>query len=65
MEEIIVSKDELIDMFAKELIKDSNVGWLYEDSMIINIIAIHDKDPKYVYDVTNADYYKIVPVKNL
>ena len=64
-EELIVSKDELVTMFANNVIKDSNLGWLYNNDLIVNIIALHDKDPKYIYDVTNAEYYKIIPVKTV
>jgi len=65
MEELIVSKDELVDMFEDETIKDSDFGWLYMDQFVVNIIALHEKDPKYVYDVTNAEYYKLVPIKTV
>jgi hypothetical protein len=64
-EELIVSKDELVTMFANDVIKDSNTGWLYNNEFVINIIALHEKDPKYIYDVTNAEYYKIVPIKTV
>jgi hypothetical protein len=65
MEELIVSKDELVTMFAEEKITDSDIGWLYNNEVIVNIVALHDKDPKYIYDITNAQYYKIVPIKNV
>ena len=63
MEEIIITKDELVDMFIEGVIKDDKDGWLYEDDTLVNIIALHDKDPKYVYDVTDAEHYKITPIK--
>ena len=63
MEEITLSKDQLVELFEIEKIKDTQDGWLYLDSILVNIIAIHDKDPKYVYNVTNAEYYKITPVE--
>lgn len=65
MKELIISKDELVMMFADEVIKDSDIGWLYNNEIIVNIIALHDKDPKYIYDVTNAQYYKIIPLKTV
>lgn len=65
MKELIVSKDELVMMFADEVIKDSDIGWLYNNETIVNIVALHDKDPKYIYDVTNAQYYKIIPLKTV
>lgn len=65
MKELIISKDELVMMFADEVIKDSDIGWLYNNEIIVNIVALHDKDPKYIYDVTNAQYYKIIPLKTV
>jgi len=62
MNEIVVTKDELIHLFETGDIKDTQHGWLYKDEIYINIIAIHDQDPKYVYNVTNAQYYKIAPI---
>lgn len=62
MEEIVVSKDELVEMFVKGTIRDDKNGWLYKDTTLVNIIALHDKDPKYIYDVTNAEYYKLTPI---
>jgi len=63
MEEKIVSKEQLVEMFVSEEIKDSNEGWVYHDDIYVNIIALHEKDPKYIYDVTDAQYYKICPIK--
>ena len=63
MLDLIVSKDELVELFNKEEIKDSNNGWIYKDSIYVNIIALHEKDPKYVYDVTDAQYYKIISLE--
>ena len=63
MEEQIVSKDELVEMFSLGVLEDHETrGWLlYEQE--IQIIALHETDPKYMQDVTNAEYYKLVPVK--
>ncbi|MBI3874317.1 MAG: hypothetical protein HY307_04880 [Arcobacter sp.] len=63
MEEIIVAKDQLVEMFLSNDIQDSNLGWLYQDDFYVNIIALHEKDPKYVFDVTDAQYYKISPIR--
>jgi hypothetical protein len=52
-------------MFVEGSIKDDKDGWLYKDTIFVNIIALHEKDPKYVYDVTNAEYYKLAPVKQV
>ena len=64
MEEQIVSKDQLVEMFSLGVLEDHEKrGWLlYEQE--IQIIALHETDPKYMQDVTNAEYYKLVPVKN-
>lgn len=60
MEEQIISKDELIQMFEEEKIIDSGRGWLMSDKEI-DIIALHDVDPKFLQDVTNAKFYKLIP----
>jgi len=59
MEDLIVTKDELVNMFALGELKDDNSGWLL-NGMPIDIVALHDTDPKYITDVTNAQYYKLV-----
>lgn len=58
MEESIISKEELIEMFESEKIVDSDIGWIM-DGNEIEIIALHDVDPKFLQDVTNAKFYKI------
>lgn len=58
MEETIISKEELVDMFSKQIIVDSGKGWIM-NGVEVDIIALHDVDPKYLQDVTNAKYYKI------
>ncbi len=63
MEELIVTKEDLVVMFEEEKLKDDNEGWIL-DGYKIDIIAIHDTDPKYIQNVTNAQYYKLVP-KNI
>ncbi len=59
MEDLIVTKDELVTMFEHGELKDDNDGWLLNE-LKIDIIAIHDTDPKYIQNVTNAQYYKLV-----
>jgi hypothetical protein len=50
-------------MFSLGVLEDHEVrGWLLYGQEI-QIIALHETDPKYVQDVTNAQYYKLVPVK--
>ncbi|MDD2698073.1 MAG: hypothetical protein PHF17_04630 [Arcobacteraceae bacterium] len=63
MEELIVTKDQLVEMFISQEIEDTDYGWLYKSNFYVNIIALHEKDPKYVFDVTDAQYYKISPIR--
>jgi hypothetical protein len=49
-------------MFSLGVLEDNDNGWLLYGQEI-QIIALHETDPKYMQDVTNADYYKLVPVK--
>ena len=63
MKELKLSKEQLIKLFEIEDIKDTNNGWLYMNNHFVDIIAIHDKDPKYVYNITNAEYYKIKKIE--
>jgi hypothetical protein len=63
MEEFIITKEELVEMFISNEIEDSQYGWLYKNSFYVNIVALHEKDPKYVFDVTNAQNYKISPIR--
>lgn len=59
MEEVILSKEELIQLFEEEKIKDTGHGWLMEGKEV-DIIALHDVDPKFLQDVTNAKFYKLI-----
>ncbi|MBD3841984.1 MAG: hypothetical protein IE909_08885 [Campylobacterales bacterium] len=63
MEEQIVSKDELVEMFSLGVLEDTDHGWLLYGQEV-QIVALHETDPKYLKDVTNANYYKLVPIKN-
>lgn len=60
MQEIIITKDELVIMFEEEKIIDSGKAWLMNGEKI-EIIALHEVDPKFLQDITNAKYYKIIP----
>ena len=62
MEEQIVSKDEIVEMFSLGVLEDNDNGWLLYGQEI-QIIALHETDPKYMQDVTNANFYKLVPVQ--
>lgn len=59
MEELIVSKEELIQLFESQIIEDTGRGWLMEGK-VIDIIALHDIEPKFLQDVTNAKFYKLI-----
>jgi len=61
MEEFIVSKDELHQMFEKKELLDTNKGWFYKRKEV-EIIAIHNVEKKYLQDMMNADSYKIRPI---
>lgn len=58
MEELIIAKEELIEMFESERIVDTGKGWLMDD-VEVEIIALHEVDPKFLQDVTNSKLYKI------
>lgn len=60
MQEIIVTKEELVNMFEEEKVVDSGKAWIMDDKEI-DIIALHEVDPKFLQDITNAKYYKIIP----
>ena len=59
MEELIVSKEELIQLFEDQTIEDTGRGWIMEGKEI-EIIALHEVDPKFLQDVTNAKFYKLI-----
>lgn len=58
-DELIVTKEELIELFEKQRIEDTGRGWLM-DGKLIDIIALHDIEPKFLQDVANAKTYKLV-----
>ena len=60
MEELVISKEELVTMFEEQTIEDTGQGWMMADEEI-EIIALHDIDPKFLQDITNAKFYKITP----
>jgi hypothetical protein len=63
MEEFTVSKEELHELFQKNLLKDTDKGWFYKDQEI-EIIAIHNIEKKYIQDMMRADFYKIKPAES-
>jgi len=58
MEELVIAKNELVEMFDSGRIVDSGSGWMM-DNKEVEIIALHEIDPKFLQDVTNAKLYKI------
>ena len=59
MEEQIVSREELIQLFESQIIEDTGRGWL-KDGKVVDMIALHDIEPKFLQDVTNAKFYKLI-----
>lgn len=59
MEEIVVSKEDLVQMFEDEKIIDSGRGWIMNNEEV-ELIALHEVDPKFLQDITNAKFYKII-----
>ena len=59
MEELIISKEELIQLFETQKIEDTGKQWLMEGK-VIDIIALHDIEPKFLQDVSNAKFYKLI-----
>ena len=64
MHEIVVSRDELIQLFEDDLILDTNKGWLFDD-MIVEIVALHEQEIKYLHDVTKSNFYKLILLRDL
>ena len=59
MEEMIVPKQELIKMFEEHKIEDTGQSWVMEGK-VVEIIALHEIEPKFLQDVTNAKFYKLI-----
>jgi len=58
MEEFVVSKEEIIKMFQRRELLDTNKGWYYKGKEV-EIIAIHKVETRYVQDMMNADNFRI------
>jgi len=63
MEDLIVTKNELVSMFDSGELKDTSDGWSL-NGLLIEIIAIHDTEPKYIQNITNAQNYKLIFKQN-
>ena len=59
MEELIISKEELVQFFENQKILDTGRNWLMEGK-VVEIIALHDIEPKFLQDVSNAKFYKLI-----
>lgn len=62
-DELIVSKEELVKLFEDQVIEDTGRAWLMEGKEI-EIIALHEVDPKFLQDITNAKFYKLIQKGN-
>ena len=59
MEELIISKEDLVQFFEDQKIVDTGRSWLMEGK-VVEIIALHDIEPKFLQDVSNAKFYKLI-----
>ncbi len=59
MEELIISKEDLVQFFENQKIVDTGRNWLMEGK-VVEIIALHDIEPKFLQDVSNAKFYKLI-----
>ncbi len=59
MEELVLSKEELVKLFEENVIEDTGRGWMMEGCEV-EIVALHDVDPKFLQDVANAKFYKLI-----
>jgi len=59
MKKLIVTKKELAVMFDNGKLKDTSNGWLFNNK-IVEIIALHKTESKYIKDVTKVQKYKLI-----
>lgn len=57
-EEVIISKEDLALLFEKKRMLDTEYGW-YLDGSEVEIIALHNVEPKFLQDIANAKLYKL------
>ncbi|QEZ89252.1 hypothetical protein [Aliarcobacter cibarius] len=57
--ELIVTREELIKLFDDEVITDTGRAWMMQ-GVQVDIIALHDIEPKFLQDITKAEFYKII-----
>ena len=46
-------------MFSSGILEDSKNGWLFNKKRV-QIIAIHKSETKYITDIANAEFYKLI-----
>jgi len=46
-------------MFESDKLVDSGKAWIMDDKEV-DIIALHDVDPKFLQDITNSKFYKLI-----
>ena len=46
-------------MFEEHKIEDTGRGWIM-DGKVVEIIALHEVEPKFLQDITNAKFYKLI-----
>jgi len=56
---IIVSKEELTELFLTNRIQETHYGWVF-DNKRVEILALHPQDIKYVEHLHKSNSYKIV-----
>jgi len=57
--ELIVTREELIKLFDDEVITDTGRAWMMQ-GVQVDIIALHDIEPKFLQAITKAEFYKII-----
>lgn len=57
-EEVIISKEDLVLLFKDKRVIDTDYGW-YLDGSEVEIIALHELEPKFLNDIANAKIYKL------
>jgi hypothetical protein len=56
---LIVSKEELVELFVTKRIEETHYGWIL-DNKRVDILALHPKELKYIENLHKTDRYKIV-----
>ncbi len=58
-QEEIIPKEDLIRMFDDYKIIDTGTAWMMGNKEV-EIVALHEVDPKFLQDVANAKFYKLI-----